>query len=501
VTERNCGNCRHFMRIENAATGHCTNPLVVSHQGQLVMYRAGEIGCRRGWKQDLWEAADEAGLPAAAAPVPGGDIPPDYSRAEAWADSAPPKSDPLHDYLGADALNDDDVLDPRRTRDIREAMRRAREMKKREQMTHTSREPFDQPILRTEQTPGEDSVLWVQPAPSDRDTTPIVPPVSADEVRRRVDEMRQPRNYNDPPPSIHFDQYDDHFGDRDDSPIIPELPQDSRLRVPSRPSAESATVSVESTYLTGDSDETPDDYSPYEPATELTVQGYDPTLDYDLDEETVWPEQAPWAEEHADDEWQQARPKKRSWFGNLLHRQPRQRPLDPRESAFTWEPDLEEIDHDGGAAPIAAEAPYEAAGTPAPFQERPVGEPAGVDRLPPLPYDAEQDARDDYLLADGRFSDGDEEDPAARQIEHVCATCRYFRPDGTCGNTFAFTYRRRVSEEYLSCSSSIGAWWLPSDYYWESVVSFTHHGQPTPLLDRYEIQSSRDDTDEEVRTP
>jgi hypothetical protein len=58
-----------------------------------------------------------------------------------------------------------------------------------------------------------------------------------------------------------------------------------------------------------------------------------------------------------------------------------------------------------------------------------------------------------------------------------------------------------VSEEYLSCSSSIGAWWLPSDYYWESVVSFTHHGQPTPLLERYEIQANQSDADDEVRTP
>ena len=122
-------------------------------------------------------------------------------------------------------------------------------------------------------------------------------------------------------------------------------------------------------------------------------------------------------------------------------------------------------------------------------------------QLPPLPYGDQEELHDDYLLADGRFADSDEEDAAARQIDHICATCRYFRPDGTCGNAFAFTYRRRVSEEYLSCSSSIGAWWLPSDHYWESVVSFTHHGQPTPLLDRYEIQADAPDNDDEVRTP
>src|SRR5690606_15276131 len=118
--------------------------------------------------------------------------------------------------------------------------------------------------------------------------------------------------------------------------------------------------------------------------------------------------------------------------------------------------ELDEVDDLEAPQPIAAGADDYAAIEDAYVEATAPFEQPGVDRLPPLPYGSEADERDDYLLADGRFADGEEEDVAAQQIEHVCATCRYFRPDGTCGNAFAFTYRRRVSEEYLSCASSIG---------------------------------------------
>jgi hypothetical protein len=58
-----------------------------------------------------------------------------------------------------------------------------------------------------------------------------------------------------------------------------------------------------------------------------------------------------------------------------------------------------------------------------------------------------------------------------------------------------------VNEEYLSCSSSIGSWWLPSDHYWESVVDFAHHGQPTPLLDRFALNPEEQEPDDDIHTP
>lgn len=81
-----------------------------------------------------------------------------------------------------------------------------------------------------------------------------------------------------------------------------------------------------------------------------------------------------------------------------------------------------------------------------------------------------------------------DEAKAAARFPRCCATCRDFRRvgDGTrgwCVNPHAFTERRMVQSDELSCRSSIGAWWLPSDELWLERVDMTHHGRPTPLLD------------------
>ena len=77
----------------------------------------------------------------------------------------------------------------------------------------------------------------------------------------------------------------------------------------------------------------------------------------------------------------------------------------------------------------------------------------------------------------------------ASSVPRCCATCRDFKRvgDGTrgwCVNPHAFTERRMVESDDLSCRSSIGTWWLPSDDLWLERVDMTHHGRPTPLLDQ-----------------
>lgn len=506
MTNRICGNCRHFVKIEGATTGHCTNPLVVSHQGRLVMYRSGEIGCRTGWKRDLWEPKldNETDEPVAAQPG-------DRGRAVDWVDSVPTRPNPINELLTTpSSFNDDDLLDPRRTRDIREAIKRAREAKRRQQLLSASREPIDQPILSGEQQSGEDTVLDVRPAPFDRTPPPIVPPVSADEVRQRIDLMRQPRGYNDQPPSVHLDSVDEHFS------VIPERAQERPA-----PAVESSPVELESIGDTGSVDSYlyGDDYVAYPevdsapgwaPAAPAETPLFDERLlsaEADTDEtydDVAWPEQAPWVgEEPAYEEWVEQRPKRRSWLGSIFHREPRPPRVDAEASIRAWEPEWDGDDYDDQPAeqPLAAgDRGYDGQvgfdGLPL---ETP--QPPPRDTLPPLPYESEDSLTDDYLLAHDRFGDYEEDVQATGQIEHICATCRYFRPDSTCGNAFAFTFRRRVSEEYLSCASSIGAWWLPSDRYWEQVVDFTHHGQPTPLLDRFTVRADMQEPDDEIPTP
>jgi hypothetical protein len=479
------------------------------------MYREAEIGCRRGWKQDLWEplmAAEDAGHEQdeqLAAKV-------DRGRAEAWADSPPRQPEVRQDLLAdAQSFNDDDLLDPRGTRDIREAIRRAREAKRRELHNAARREPQDQPILSGEQRSGEDKVLDVRPAPFERAPEPIVPPVSTDEIRKRVDEMRRQRRVFESPAPVHFHEDDERYT------RPPELMQ------PAEPEQEpsEAGVAAESDYelrrpdtafYPGSApidapsfDERDDDAAMTPDQANLAAERSAPEIDGRYAGEFVadgmepaegWPEQAPWAQDEPPyEEWIEQRPKRRSWFGSLLHRHHAPAPAPATDPLLAWEPEAgteadDELEPwDVPAESVAAEA---AVISPAPTER------SGQPVLPPLPYDADDDELgEDYLLADARFGDNDDEEQREAQVPRICATCRYFRPDGTCGNSFAFTFRRRVNEEYLSCASSIGSWWLPSDRYWESVVDFAHHGQPTPLLDRFAIQSDEQETDDEIHTP
>lgn len=77
----------------------------------------------------------------------------------------------------------------------------------------------------------------------------------------------------------------------------------------------------------------------------------------------------------------------------------------------------------------------------------------------------------------------------ASSVPRCCATCRDFKrvgdgARGWCVNPHAFTERRMVESDGISCRSSIGSWWLPSDDLWLERVDMTHHGRPTPLLDQ-----------------
>jgi hypothetical protein len=75
-----------------------------------------------------------------------------------------------------------------------------------------------------------------------------------------------------------------------------------------------------------------------------------------------------------------------------------------------------------------------------------------------------------------------------RTMPRCCATCRDFKPvgDGSrgwCENPYAFTERRMVESGQLSCRSSFGSWWLPTDDVWLERADTTYHSRPTPILD------------------
>jgi hypothetical protein len=76
----------------------------------------------------------------------------------------------------------------------------------------------------------------------------------------------------------------------------------------------------------------------------------------------------------------------------------------------------------------------------------------------------------------------------APNVPRMCRTCRDFRPAdsgdrGWCTSKWAFSHRRMVNADDLTCNSSLGCWWLPHDDVWLSTIDISAHGQPTPLLD------------------
>ncbi len=80
--------------------------------------------------------------------------------------------------------------------------------------------------------------------------------------------------------------------------------------------------------------------------------------------------------------------------------------------------------------------------------------------------------------------------PFAAGVPKVCRTCRDYRPSenperGWCNNAWAFTHRRMVDAETLSCGqSALGPWWTANDNYWQGPGDVARHAQETPLLDR-----------------
>jgi hypothetical protein len=470
------------------------------------MYREAEIGCRRGWKQDLWEArsdgetiTDEASGQVAAAADP--------NSANYWIDQSPRLStDQIDIQEDRPLLSDDDLLNPRGTRNAREAMRRAREARKRELNASSRRDPSELPTFTGDAVAGEDSVIEERPIPFERPRQPLVPPVSLAEVRKHVEDARRAGRH-EAPLNISFRDDDTRFTE------IPELPDFSEETQPEVTPQPRYADSVESE-LTVEFDAAENEPVEFAPVDEARPA---PTEDLEIGDDvwedgtptepwgTVWADQAPWPQDDVLlDAMPQPRQKRRGFLGSLLHRREAAagRPIRREEEIEAWEAADQE---DRWSEP----EPW--TGQPAVYAEsdrftEPRDEvvPPRHDQvqLPPLPYDAEEGG-EDYLLADSTFGERDDDDAAIDRMPRICQTCRYLRPGingPTCGAVYAQTYRRIVDLKQLSCASSIGAWWLPSDEYWESRVDISHHGEPTPLLDQFAIRMNERETDDDLHT-
>lgn len=105
---------------------------------------------------------------------------------------------------------------------------------------------------------------------------------------------------------------------------------------------------------------------------------------------------------------------------------------------------------------------------------------AGVDEE--IEPDSPMDMNDDAA------SSGSVELPVLQASNACCRNCRDFIPSkdgwrGWCSNPFAFETRREVPGDKVSCQSSFGSWWSPSDDWWMERADIAHHSAPTPLVD------------------
>jgi hypothetical protein len=487
------------------------------------MYREAEIGCRRGWKQDLWEPA---GVDADEADVQGDRIAAeaDTTRAISWVNQAPSRPaelEPIEPKGARQPLSDDDLFNPLRTPNAREAMRRAREARRRELNAEAHRDPIARPFFTT----GEDSVIDERPVPLERIPRPIVPPVSAEEVRKHVDDARRSGGDFERPIDISFRDDDDRFTTvpgLTDTPMgqdAPPAPVQDEVLSEQRASFTEQDEEAESDELYWDEASR---YAPLEPAqdeslaasadsvAETDSAAWQETEDASAWDTAGWEQQTPWAEDDLLlDPAPQPRPRRRGFLGSLLHRREAAARGELRrdDDARTWE-SQRESDVWPETAPWSEREEAPAAYT----------EPAHADslrdeliptrtgdvvELPPFPYDTDEEGGEDYLLADSVVGERDDDDLGLARMPRICETCRYLRPGAngpTCGAVYAQTYMRIVDLQRLSCASSIGAWWLPSDEYWESRVDISHHGDPTPLLEQYAIRLEERGTDDDLHT-
>jgi hypothetical protein len=114
-------------------------------------------------------------------------------------------------------------------------------------------------------------------------------------------------------------------------------------------------------------------------------------------------------------------------------------------------------------------------------------------------------------LEEGELDDevsGSRSLPMLGNVNPCCRNCRDFLPskDGThgwCNNPFAFEKRQEVRGDTVTCQSTFGNWWSPSDDWWMERADIAHHSAPTPLVDnlirQIRIRQIDDEGSTEVR--
>ena len=567
VAKRNCGSCRYFRDIGLGQTGHCTNAQVVTNKGSLVLFRRDELGCRGGWGSDQWEPRGSATIVAAPTPfamrnasAAAGSVPaplrvpaaaprPFMPRVRAPEDATSRAAEPS-------ATWDDDGRDPKRAKDARDALRRARAARRHEARSDVIDEAGDGFAAMPPAGAGG-GVRVLDPPPPPR-------PVGRLEVQDHRAAAMNGRFGSDVAMSFSAaEESDPYLLDVEGVQTERAGPEDLRLTgsVPiTRPGqsepqrwggrTEPPPFQPEERIAATPSEPTPGGW--LSPTPSPVPVGRD---SWGLAELPPIPSIAaqPWQEdsvvaeyldeigEPADDVWRgegwveketggitwnepiplapnrtppPPRRRRGGWLGGIRPRagdrqqvdddsmEPMQGSQGLRESFYDSRPDPGYW----GASPEKLFGDDEVQ-SPSVMQMSAAAPAATVPAAPVERIDPWLDP-DEMTPVSGRWRDPEfvpepKVDPTTGMVR-MCETCRSFRPQqggrGTCSHPYAFSHTRVVTERMLACSSSMGSWWSPSDRVWQAMADIDRHSNPTPLLDEFLNPEPASETDDRSRT-
>ncbi len=432
-----CGTCRSFQAADaSRKSGWCGHPLKQTSSDVRILVRAGELNCRNDWDKDLWQVREDGDRVLDVSMVK-----PDDQRG---TPGGPQRAVPLRS-LGQDDVREtqplpppDDILigqdldAPRLVSDDinRDMLKRAREQYRARRLT--TRPDGPSPRL------GDGS------APSLHRSEPIV-------ISNEVQPLRIGM---EPGPDL------TRISDRDRKPA-----KDVETGGDPKGGIFSSVPEVEETVaLPRRSTERPEVM---------------PTFD-DFEIESI---------NHYDEVVETLRPSRSTDRPRRSTAQP-SHDDDPSVERFPWDDEGSGVETElepSTVESIQEKAPIrQVTEAQAPEAVRPID----PDDIRPWDYvetrrsrPTEIDARDGVRPASPTRLWGD--------IPRCCRTCRDFRAaeaggsGGWCTNRWAFRHRRMVDLDQLTCETTIGDWWLPTDEAWQDDFDIGRHALSTPLMDKW----------------
>lgn len=445
-----CGTCRFFRANDpNRKSGWCGHPQRQTTTDVHILVRAGELNCRNDWDKDLWQLRED------------GDRVLDISMARSTDQRDQPRTpqrpeaprtlghdSPLIDRPTSPAAPADDILigedldAPRLvSEDInREMLRRAREQYRARRLTSRPEGPSPR--------------LGDGPPPTIHRSEPIV--ISNDVQPLQIGQEPGPDltrvDRRDHTPRLDAETPAEQAGGAFSS--VPAV--EDAVEVPRRPTRRLDVIP------------TVDDFEME------SIRNYD---------EVVEP-RTPDSLSRRRAERQGRRTERTVEETRAVDRRER------REDELAFEPD-DELDEPSRATTVETHPDDRATARAAVTSADPV---RAVDPDDIRPWDYVEPRRPRPGDIDGREV-GRTAPPSPTtlwdDIPRCCRTCRDFRPaeaggrGGWCTNKWAFRHRRMVDIDQLTCETTIGDWWLPTDDAWQDDFDVGRHALATPLMDRW----------------